>query len=268
MKKIAVLAVCAMATVAFAQTGTDFANYNSGSPTGSEFVTSFGAEGGPSALLYNDRPAGHGGIEPAGMQLALTRLGYTVTFTNSSPAFSGMIGAAGSWGVVVSGHHNTGASSHDAALSAYVSGGGRAVVEDWRSTAGTPPVYSFGSVAGPNNYFSATPVAGGRLAGALGGGAIPFFNSGWGIVNNTVSSAGGTQELTSALGTNAGLTNGFGGADKNLFLSGLNDDTIGNISWDPALAQDLYSAMILNTPEPTTVMLLGLGALGILRRRR
>jgi hypothetical protein len=273
MKKIAVLAVFAMATVAFGQVGigTDPVNYNSGTPTGGEFVTSFGAEGGPTALLYNDRPAGHGGIGQAGMELALNRLGYTVTFTNSGVAFAGLISP--SFKVVVSGHHNEGASAFDAQLQGYVSGGGAAVVEDWRTMGGPVPSPTYPGAWGltapvmPQNYTGVTPAAGSRLLSELGPGAIPLFNSQWGIFNNSIS-AGGTTELNSNVGSRAGVSHSLGGATKNLFYSGLNDDTIGAGGWDPALAQDLYSAMITNVPEPTTVMLLGLGALGILRRRR
>jgi hypothetical protein len=263
MKKVmTVLAVLAIASVAAAQE-FDYANFNSGVPTGAEITYTIpGVEGGANVLVFNDRPVGHGGVATAGMELAAAGFG-TVTFTNTSAAFDGLL-TSGSWDIVLSGNHNFLATSHDASLSAYVNGGGRAVVEDWRT--GGEPGYTFGTVSAPTNYASATGTD--RLADI---GTVPLGNSGWGVFAVTVASPGGTQQLLSAFGGNAGVSNGFGGGDKNLFLSGLNDDTIGWVgtgSWDAALATDLYTAMINNTPEPTTLALLGLGALGILRRRR
>jgi hypothetical protein len=257
MKISAVFAVFAMSTAAFA---ADYANFNSGQPSPENYSYSVaGTEGGLTTLLYNDRPLG----VTAGMELAAQALGLNYTYAGDSGTFSGLLGAGG-WDLVISGHHNQGgAQPWDAGLASYIAGGGAAVVEDWR--AGT--AYDGVTLGAPTNYPSATPVAGSRFADGFGG--TSTFNlgpwvTGWGVYNATATGGSQPSELTSAFGGSAGKKSDLGST----FVSGLNDDTIGSGFFDAALATDVYSAMITNVPEPTTIGLLGLGALGILRRRR
>lgn len=254
MKICAVFAVFAISTAAIA---ADYANYNSGQPSPDFSYTVAGAEGGPNTLLYNDRPAGI----TAGMQLALNALAYPYTFVSSDAAYTAALGGGG-WDLVVSGHHNQLTTTFDGALASYIAGGGAAVTQDWR----TGMAYDGVTTAAPTNYPSATPVAGSRFAGGFDGGTFQLgtWVTGWGVFNVTLNGGSGAQQLTSAFGGTAGRK-GNGG---NVFVSGLNDDTIGPGFFDAALATDVYSAMILNVPEPTTIGLLGLGALGVLRRRR
>jgi hypothetical protein len=257
MKISAVFAVFAISTAAIA---ADYANYNSGQPGPANYSYAVeGAEGAPTALLYNDRPLGI----TAGMELAAQALGYNYTYVGDSAGFSGLLGAGG-WDLVISGHHNQGGPQPwEAGLASYIAGGGAAVSEDWRVGFGSDGVTS----SAPTNYPSATPTAGSRFAGTFGSSAIPLGNTvtGWGVFNTTLTGGTGAQQLTSAFGGAAGKK----GDSGNSFVSGLNDDTIGGPGiFDAALATDVYSAMILNVPEPTTIGLLGLGALGVLRRRR
>jgi hypothetical protein len=287
MKVCTVLAVLATVSTAMA---VDFSQYNSGQPSsGLSYTTT---TEGPSLLLYNDRPAGHGGIAQGGAELAAAALGYTVNFQSTGAGFAAALGG-GPWDLVYSGQHNTGGpEAFEAVLPGYVMGGGHVVTEDWRSDIFQPTydnMLGFDYVL-PNNYANVNPLAAGAAAPggappATGrfralllstvtpgvgytGGTIPLFNSGWGRYATSIMNLGGIDsgEATSNLGSlsAAELTPGSG----LLFASGLNDDTIGAGVFDAALATDVYSAMFVGVPEPTTIGLLALGALATLRRRR
>jgi hypothetical protein len=221
-------------------------NTNSGEVT-QPFLIPNTAEGGLNILYYNDRPEMHGGVAVSGMQLALDAMGLSYTFTNDDITFMELLlnPPSDCWHLVVSGHHNDVASAFDEALKDYVFSGGHAIIEDWRS--GTPPQYlvDLGSgVAPPDNYPYA--IAQGAFGDMLGEPDIPIFNSGWGRYSVSVDINGSaTMNMTAGSPTApalAGVTVSPGTGMA--FISGLNDDAIGDTAFDAGIATEVYAAMI------------------------
>lgn len=253
------LSLLVMTAISTSGQAADFEQYNSGIPAaeGNTFTVP-GNEGGPNVLWYTDGPTD----SHHGMRLALEALGYGYTTANTPAIYEGLLQTE-DWDLVMQGHYNFLDTEFDDEVAAYIAGGGRAVIHDWR----TERTYDGVTISYPTNYPSMTPIAGSRfheLFGSRDAITLGPWGIGWGVFAETLVGGAGEAQLTSSPGGIAGRI-GDGG---NTFIHGFIDDTIGPGFFDPALATDIFAAMILTVPEPGTLGMLGMGCVGLLWRRR
>lgn len=198
------------------------------------------------------------------MGQALTASSHSVNTVSDSATFASEI-ATGNYDLGILMIQNTSASNYaDAitALGAFVTSGGSSIYTDWSLDAASAALFGASWTGNTNN--DSFTISNPALAVGLGGN-VSLSNPGWGVFSMGVSGS----EIAGLFSNNDGaiaianggrsITNGFltdtfadGGQGVQLYLN-----EIGYVLGD-----------VTSVPEPSTILLLGLGLVGVAFMRR
>jgi hypothetical protein len=189
---------------------------------------------------------------------------HTVTIAGSPTDFTTKI-ASGNYDLGIFFQQNAGGPSYDAAwsaLAAHIAGGDAAIGDDW--TRNSPNIAGFdASFTGNVNNGTMTITDAGLLNGIAN--PVPFSNPGWIIYTTGLHAlAGGTVGATFGNGEGA-IIIGNGGRT---YMNGMLSDTFANGAQGKQLYINEIQGALGTVPEPGSLILLGIGAVGVVAFRR
>jgi hypothetical protein len=209
-------------------------------------------------LYFSDYTVGTDSMSIALTQYAAAHPGTNIYTTSSDTTFASQL-ASGKYNLAVffvQGYYSTLYPAGVSALQTFVAGGGRAIADNWAVPAGPSFLSSFGATfAGPvnNTQFTVTDPS-------LNPGTYHLSNPGWGIFSYDLTPTSGTSagNFTS---NNSAIVVGNGGRT---IVNGFLSDTLPTNTGSGLYLAEInrvYGAK--GTPEPSTITLFGVGAVGV-----
>jgi len=190
---------------------------------------------------------------------AITLAGYTGVAATDGTDFANKI-SLGGWSLIIVGEQDTSTyGSFGTQLTAWIAGGGRAIGATWLSGSGTANLFQ-GSSTGTNGL--SIPNTGGPLFNGIVG-DVGLYNPGWGTFSQYYSPIGSASCLSNLGGYGCAVVLGNNG--QTLLNAPLFDSYA---DYDTGVQFVANEIGYLSTPEPTTLLLLGSGILGIAARFR
>ncbi|MBV6491491.1 MAG: hypothetical protein CNCCGFBP_02093 [Fimbriimonadaceae bacterium] len=190
---------------------------------------------------------------------AIAAAGYSKTDAVSEADFVTKVGLGGWDAVVMNIGSSSGYASADAAITAWIVGGGRAIASNW-DISDNALANAFGAAYTGNTNDPSIPHSGTGIFAGVANNPVMTANPGYGIFAMGLSATTGTV-VASFSGGDGAIVQGNGGRT---FYNGFLLDACA----DNADYVTIFKNELLAVPEPTSMVALGLGAAAVLRRRR
>lgn len=191
---------------------------------------------------------------------AIAAAGFSQTTAVDESDFVAKVGLGGWDAVVMNIGSSSGYASADAAITAWIVGGGRAIASNW-DTSDNALANAFGAAYTGNINDPSIPHSGTGIFTGVANNPVMTANPGYGIFAMGLSATTGTV-VASFSGGDGAIEQGNGG--RTFYNGFLLDACADNADYQTIFKNELLAVV----PEPTSMMALGLGAVAFLRRRR